>query len=155
MGDDCGGGLRGAAGGFVRAGVVRLLAGAGETRGYDPRGLYRTSRRGATEAAGEGGYGAACARRGRTRGAGGPGRGQGRGDADPEPEGALQDEPGRGGRTRQRRNPRAPEGEEKASGKGPGLNPDGLDQLDKGLQGRGLVGDLPRPAYPAGRAARW
>lgn len=42
-------------------------------------------------------------------------------------------------------NPRAPEGEEKASGKGPGLNPDGLDQLDKGLQGRGLVGDLPRP----------
>lgn len=42
-------------------------------------------------------------------------------------------------------NPRAPEGEEKASGKGPGLNPDGLDQLDKGLQGRGLVGNLPQP----------
>ncbi len=42
-------------------------------------------------------------------------------------------------------NPRAPEGEEKASGKGPGLKPDGLDQLDKGLQGRGLVGNLPQP----------
>ena len=51
-------------------------------------------------------------------------------------------------------NPRAPEGEEKASGKGPGLNPDGLDQLDKGLQGRGLVGDLPRPAYPGGKICK-
>ncbi|WP_346702979.1 TonB family protein [uncultured Alistipes sp.] len=51
-------------------------------------------------------------------------------------------------------NPRAPEGEEKASGKGPGLNPDGLDQLDKGLQGRGLVGDLPRPAYPGGKSGK-
>lgn len=40
-------------------------------------------------------------------------------------------------------NPRAPEGEDKASGTGPGLNPDGLDQLDQGLKGRGLVG---RPA---------
>ena len=28
-------------------------------------------------------------------------------------------------------NPRAPQGEDKASGDGPGLNPDGLDQLDK------------------------
>ena len=45
-------------------------------------------------------------------------------------------------------NPRAPEGEDKASGTGPGLNPDGLDQLDKGLQGRGLVGALPEPIYP-------
>ena len=51
-------------------------------------------------------------------------------------------------------NPRAPEGEEKASGTGPGLNPDGLDQLDKGLQGRGLVGDLPRPAYPGGKSGK-
>ena len=42
-------------------------------------------------------------------------------------------------------NPRAPEGEDKASGTGPGLNPDGLDQLDQGLKGRGLVGDLPKP----------
>ena len=51
-------------------------------------------------------------------------------------------------------NPRAPEGEEKASGKGPGLNPDGLDQRDKGLQGRGLVGDLPRPSYPGGKGGK-
>ncbi len=51
-------------------------------------------------------------------------------------------------------NPRAPEGEDKASGTGPGLNPDGLDQLDKGLQGRGLVGDLPRPAYPDGKSGK-
>ncbi len=51
-------------------------------------------------------------------------------------------------------NPRAPEGEEKSSGKGPGLNPDGLDQLDKGLQGRGLVGDLPRPSYPGGKSGK-
>lgn len=45
-------------------------------------------------------------------------------------------------------NPRAPEGEDKASGTGPGLNPDGLDQLDQRLQGRGLVGALPEPIYP-------
>lgn len=45
-------------------------------------------------------------------------------------------------------NPRAPEGEDKASGSGPGLNPDGLDQLDQGLKGRGLVGNLPVPDYP-------
>lgn len=45
-------------------------------------------------------------------------------------------------------NPRAKEGEEQSSGKGPGLDVDGLDQLDRGLQGRGLVGNLPRPAYP-------
>ena len=51
-------------------------------------------------------------------------------------------------------NPRAREGEDKASGKGPGLNPDGLDQLDKGLQGRGLVGDLPRPSYPGGKSGK-
>ena len=51
-------------------------------------------------------------------------------------------------------NPRAPEGEDKASGKGPGLNPDGLDQLDKGLQGRGLVGALPLPSYPGGKSGK-
>lgn len=51
-------------------------------------------------------------------------------------------------------NPHAPKGEDKASGKGPGLNPDGLDQLDKGLQGRGLVGSLPRPAYPGGKSGK-
>ncbi len=40
-------------------------------------------------------------------------------------------------------NPRAPEGEDKASGTGPGLNPDGLDQLDQGLAGARTGG---RPA---------
>ncbi len=46
-------------------------------------------------------------------------------------------------------NPRAEEGEEdKASGTGGGLNPDGFDQLDQGLQGRGLIGSLPRPRQP-------
>ena len=51
-------------------------------------------------------------------------------------------------------NPRAREGEDKASGRGPGLNPDGLDQLDRGLQDRGLVGDLPRPSYPGGKSGK-
>lgn len=51
-------------------------------------------------------------------------------------------------------NPRAPEGEDKASGTGPGLNPDGLDQLDRGLQGRGLVEALPKPAYPGQKSGR-
>lgn len=51
-------------------------------------------------------------------------------------------------------NPRAPEGADKARGTGPGLNPDGLDQLDKGLQGRGLVGDLPKPAYPGAKSGK-
>ena len=46
-------------------------------------------------------------------------------------------------------NPKAAEGvENKARGDGGGLNPQGNDQLDKGLQGRGLVGTLPKPAYP-------
>ena len=49
-------------------------------------------------------------------------------------------------------NPRAPQGEDKASGDGPGLNPDGLDQLDQGLQGRGLVGNLPKPSYPGSKS---
>lgn len=51
-------------------------------------------------------------------------------------------------------NPRAPEGEEKTSGTGPGLNPDGLDQLDQGLKGRGLVGDLPKPNYPGNKSGK-
>lgn len=51
-------------------------------------------------------------------------------------------------------NPRAPQGEDKASGTGPGLNVDGLDQLDKGLQGRGLAGNLPRPSYPGTKSGK-
>ena len=51
-------------------------------------------------------------------------------------------------------NPRAPEGEEKASGTGPGLNPDGLDQLEQGLKGRGLVGNLPKPDYPGNKTGK-
>lgn len=46
-------------------------------------------------------------------------------------------------------NPKAEEAEKDAAhGDGGGLNPIGNDQLDKGLQGRGLVGSLPRPSYP-------
>ncbi len=37
-----------------------------------------------------------------------------------------------------------------AAGTGGGLNPIGNDALDEGLQGRGLVGSLPQPLYPAG-----
>lgn len=51
-------------------------------------------------------------------------------------------------------NPHAPEGEDKASGTGPGLNPDGLDQLDQGLQGRGLVSNLPKPSYPGSKSGK-
>jgi len=51
-------------------------------------------------------------------------------------------------------NRHAPEGEEQTSGTGPGSNPDGLDQLDKGLQGRGLAGSLPRPAYPGDKSGK-
>lgn len=51
-------------------------------------------------------------------------------------------------------NPRAEQGEDKASGTGPGLNPDGLDQLDQGLQGRGLRGSLPRPSYPGNKSGK-
>ena len=49
-------------------------------------------------------------------------------------------------------NPRAPEGEDKASGTGPGLNPDGLDQLDQDLKRRGLVGVLPLPEQPENKS---
>lgn len=46
-------------------------------------------------------------------------------------------------------NPYAREGDENlASGDGGGLNPIGNDQLDEGLRGRGLVGNLPVPSYP-------
>lgn len=51
-------------------------------------------------------------------------------------------------------NPRAKEGVEKASGKAPGHEVEGMDQLDRGLQGRGLVGDLPRPAYPGNASGK-
>lgn len=37
-----------------------------------------------------------------------------------------------------------------AAGTGGGLNPIGNEMLDEGLQGRGLVGSLPQPIYPAG-----
>ena len=37
-----------------------------------------------------------------------------------------------------------------ASGTGGGLNPIGNEMLDEGLQGRGLIGALPQPIYPAG-----
>ncbi len=37
-----------------------------------------------------------------------------------------------------------------AAGTGGGLNPVGNEALDEGLQGRGLVGALPQPIYPAG-----
>ncbi len=47
-------------------------------------------------------------------------------------------------------NPHAPEGEDKASGKGPGLSQDGLYELDLGLQERGVHGEFPLPSYPSG-----
>lgn len=55
------------------------------------------------------------------------------------------DEPTNGG------NPYAKVADDDSSkGKGQGLNPVGSEALDEGLQGRGLVGALPMPAYPAG-----
>lgn len=52
-------------------------------------------------------------------------------------------------------NRNAPQGEsETARGEGTGSKVQGLDQLDRGLQGRGLVGDLPRPDYPGNRAGK-
>lgn len=45
-------------------------------------------------------------------------------------------------------NPHAQEAEkEQTSGTGSGLSPEGTDWLDTGLQGRGLVGALPKPRY--------
>lgn len=59
------------------------------------------------------------------------------------------DEPDKAG------NPKAQESEkDEAKGTGGGLNPSGNDQLDKGLQGRGLVGDLPRPSYPGNKSGK-
>lgn len=52
-------------------------------------------------------------------------------------------------------NPKAPEGDKDAArGDGGGLNPQGTDQLDAGLQGRGLVGALPKPSYPGNSAGK-
>ncbi len=52
-------------------------------------------------------------------------------------------------------NRNAPQGErEEARGEGTGSKLQGMDQLDRGLQGRGLVGDLPRPDYPGNRAGK-
>lgn len=59
------------------------------------------------------------------------------------------DEPDKAG------NPKAQEDEkDEAKGTGGGLNPEGNDQLDQGLQGRGLVGDLPRPNYPGNKSGK-
>lgn len=45
-------------------------------------------------------------------------------------------------------NPKAEQGEkDSASGRGTGMAPEGSDWLDRGLQGRGLVGSLPKPRY--------
>ena len=45
-------------------------------------------------------------------------------------------------------NPYAQQSEEdSSSGRDSGLNPVGTEALDEGLQGRGLVGTLPMPAY--------
>lgn len=52
-------------------------------------------------------------------------------------------------------NPKAREGEnDAANGDGGGLNPIGTDQLDAGLQGRGLVGALPKPQYKGNSAGK-
>ncbi len=52
-------------------------------------------------------------------------------------------------------NLKAQQGEkDEAKGTGGGLNPEGNDQLDQGLQGRGLVGALPQPSYPGNRSGK-
>ena len=52
-------------------------------------------------------------------------------------------------------NPYAEQGEENlAQGTGGGLNPVGNDQLDEGLRGRGLVGNLPVPSYPGNASGK-
>ena len=52
-------------------------------------------------------------------------------------------------------NPYAQQGEETlAQGDGGGLNPIGNDQLDEGLRGRGLVGNLPVPSYPGNASGK-
>ncbi len=51
-------------------------------------------------------------------------------------------------------NPRAKADGDKASGRGSGLEVEGMDQLDRGLQGRGLIGALPKPAYPGNASGK-
>lgn len=52
-------------------------------------------------------------------------------------------------------NPYAQQGEENlAQGDGGGLNPIGNDQLDEGLRGRGLMGNLPVPSYPGNASGK-
>lgn len=52
-------------------------------------------------------------------------------------------------------NPRARQADEDAaSGRGTGSSPEGSDQLDTGLQGRGLVGALPKPRYSANESGK-
>ena len=52
-------------------------------------------------------------------------------------------------------NPYAQQGDENlAQGDGGGLNPIGNDQLDEGLRGRGLVGNLPVPSYPGNASGK-
>lgn len=51
-------------------------------------------------------------------------------------------------------NPFAKEGEEQTSGTGRGLQPTGWDQLDRGLQARGLREALQKPSYPGNRGGK-
>lgn len=52
-------------------------------------------------------------------------------------------------------NPKAAKADQdSASGKGSGMAPEGSDWLDKGLQGRGLVGSLPKPRYTGNVAGK-
>lgn len=52
-------------------------------------------------------------------------------------------------------NPRARQADEdSAHGRGTGTSPEGSDQLDTGLQGRGLVGALPKPRYSANESGK-
>lgn len=51
-------------------------------------------------------------------------------------------------------NPRAPEGEDKASGSGPGLNPDGWTSSTRGFRGADWWAVCPNRPIRATRAAR-
>ena len=48
----------------------------------------------------------------------------------------------------------AKEGEETSAGKGKGSRSEGIEGLDHGLQGRGLVGRLPAPVYPGTKSGK-
>lgn len=48
----------------------------------------------------------------------------------------------------------APQGEEQSAGMGKGNRGEGIEGLDHGLQGRGLVGALPRPDYPGNKSGK-